>query len=98
MRLKVRAASAEMGVLEEQGRVLRGERDRLSETVARQGAEQERQASALEAAVKERDRLAEECRVLLTERDAAVAERDRIVRGDQAPRGSQDAATSGLTT
>ena len=45
MRLKVRAASAEMGVLEDQSRVLKSERDRLVQDVARQSTELERRAA-----------------------------------------------------
>lgn len=83
-RLKLRAASAEMGVLEEQCRVLQRERDQLTETLARQAREH---ASEVEAALaettiafKERDDLGEEHRVLTAQRDALEAERDELAR------------------
>ncbi len=50
IKLKLRAASAEMGVLEEQLRVLQGERDRLAQEVARQKAERDSLKARLEAA------------------------------------------------
>jgi len=85
MQLKLRAASAEMGVLEEQCRVLQRERDRLTEEVTRRTTEHESQAARLKAALaagevltKERDSLAEERRVLIARGDAASAERDRV--------------------
>jgi len=49
VKLKLRAASAEMGVLEEQLRVLQGERDRLAQEVARQKAEHGSLKARLEA-------------------------------------------------
>jgi len=49
VKLKLRAASAEMGVLEEQLRVLQGERDRLVQEVARQKAEHGSLKARLEA-------------------------------------------------
>lgn len=87
MQLRLQAASAEIGVLEEQCRVLQGDRDRLAKEVARRTAEQEHQAAQLKVAVaaseamtKERDTLIKERGTLIAQRDAAVAERDRIAR------------------
>jgi len=81
-RLKLRAASAEMGVLEEQCRVLQRERDQLTETVARQRTEhasQMKEALAENAAVvKERDDLDEKRRALITQKEIVEAERDQI--------------------
>jgi len=48
-KLKLRADSAEMGVLEEQLRVLQGERDRLAQEVARLKAEHGSLKARLEA-------------------------------------------------
>ena len=86
MQLKLRAASAEMGVLEEQCRVLQAERDRLRKR-ATQTADYERQAARLRVALaagqdvtRERDTLAGEHASLIEQRDAAVAERDRLAR------------------
>ena len=87
MALKVRAASAEMGVLEEQCRVLQKERDRLTQDVARSKAEQESLAARLKAATvasealtKERDGLVQERRALVAQNEAARAERDRVAK------------------
>ncbi len=86
MQLKLRAASAEMGVLEEQCRVLQAERDRLQKRAA-QTADYDRQAAQLKAALgagedvaRERDSLAADRAALVEQRDAAVAERDRLAR------------------
>lgn len=83
-RLKLRAASAEMGVLEEQCRVLQRERDQLTEAAARQATEH---ASRIQAAlaetaavIHERDHLGEEHRALLAQKAAVEAERDQIAR------------------
>jgi len=83
-RLKLRAASAEMGVLEEQCRVLKRERDQVTETMARQTADQ---ASQIKAMLAEHAILAKQCddsaverRVLITQRDAIEIERDQIAR------------------
>jgi hypothetical protein len=70
MRLKVRAASAEMGVLEDQSRVLKSERDRLVQDVARQSAELERQAARLVDALAASEAVAKERDALVVERDA----------------------------
>lgn len=98
-RLKLRAASAEMGVLEEQCRVLQRERDQLAETVARQVAEHAShvEATLAEHAVltKQRDDLGEEHRVLIAQRDAIEAERDQCARtldGLRSTAGSVEAA------
>jgi chromosome segregation ATPase len=84
MQLKLRAASAEMGVLEEQCRVLRREQDQLAEAKARQAAEHEAQIDkallANAALLKERDALAEERRALMAHKAAAQDERDQIAR------------------
>lgn len=81
-RLKLRAASAEMGVLEEQCRVLQRERDQLAETMARRTREQASQVEAARAetamAIKERDDLSKQHRVLAAQRDAIVVERNQI--------------------
>lgn len=69
MRLKVRAASAEMGVLEDQSRALKSEGDRLVQDVARQTTELERQAAQLADALAASEAVAKE-------RDALVLERD----------------------
>ncbi len=86
MQLKLRAASAEMGVLEEQCRVLQAECDRLRKR-ATQTANYERQAARLRIAMdagqdlaRERDTLAAEHASLVEQRDAVVAERDRLAR------------------
>lgn len=83
-RLKLRAASAEMGVLEEQCRVLQRERDQLTAATARQATEH---ASRIQAALaetaavsRERDRLGEEHRVLLAQKAVVEAERDQVAR------------------
>ena len=98
-RLKLRAASAEMGVLEEQCRVLQRERDQLTETLARQTAEHASQVKAMlsEHAVsaKRCDDLGEERRALITQRDAVEAERDQIAeafKGFRSTAGSAEAA------
>lgn len=61
MRLKLQAASAEMGVLEEQCRVLRQERDQLAEAAARRAAGHASQTGAAllanAALIEERDAL-----------------------------------------
>jgi hypothetical protein len=70
MRLKVRAASAEMGVLEDQGRALKSERDRLVQDVARQTTELEGQATQLADALAANEAMAKERDALAAERDA----------------------------
>ncbi len=76
MQLKLRAASAEMGVLEEQCRVLRRERDQLAEAAARQTADHGTQIDAALLANA----------ILLKERDALIEERDRLARiPDESP-------------
>ena len=87
MALKVRAASAEMGVLEEQCRVLQKERDLLTQDVARRKAEQESLEARLKAATvasealtKERDGLVQERRALAAQNEMARAERDRVAK------------------
>ncbi len=84
IKLKLRAASAEMGVLEEQLRVLKTERDRLTEAAARHRAEHDSQAVRLKEALavgetltKERDKLAQERRTLIAQADAARKDGDR---------------------
>lgn len=85
MKLKVRATSAEMGVLDEQCRMLKKERDLLTQDVARRKTEQDSQAvrlkaaaAATEALTKERDNLLQERRALIAQNEAARGERDRI--------------------
>ena len=87
MRLKVRAASAEMGMLEEQGRVLAGARDRCAEQVTALTAERERVSEQLraarevcDAAMAERDRLKADRDALVVQRDDAMRERDQLAR------------------
>lgn len=84
IKLKLRAASAEMGVLEEQCRVLQGERDRLVKEVAQQKTEHEEQAARLKAALAarealtgERDTLLQEHRALLAQNEAGRTERQQ---------------------
>jgi hypothetical protein len=84
MTLKVRAASAKMGIFEEQARVSRGERDRLKQEAVRQAAECERLEARLKAALaaggvvtKERNKLAEERASLIAQRDGALSSKDR---------------------
>ncbi len=83
-RLKLRAASAEMGVLEEQCRVLQRERDQLTEAAARQTTEYASRIQAALAetasAIRERDHLGEEHRALIAQKAAVEAERDQIAR------------------
>ncbi len=71
MRLKLRAASAEMDVLEDQCRVLRRERDQLAEAAVRQATDHASQIKAAllanAALLKERDLLAEENRALVAQ-------------------------------
>ena len=90
MRLKVRAASAEMGTLEEQGRVSQGERNRLAEQVAQQARQLEAALATTEALTKERDELAEERDALAAQRDAA-AERERAARSGDGPNPGEQA-------
>jgi chromosome segregation ATPase len=85
MKLKLQAASAEMGDLEERCRTLKAERDRLDAQAAVGTTERNTLASLLEKTQAERDAattargdLAEEQRTLITQRDAATAERDRM--------------------
>ena len=98
-RLKLRAASAEMGVLEEQCRVLQRERDQLTETLARQTAEHASQAKATLAEhailTKRCNDLGEERLDLIAQRDAVEAERDAIagtLKGLRSTAGSAEAA------
>lgn len=100
MRLKVRAISARMGVLEEQSRVLAGERDHCAEQVRVQTAEhghlsaQLRAAlEACNAAVAERDKLKADCDALAAQ-DDATAERDQPARDPDRLR--QGAAASSM--
>lgn len=98
MQLKLRAASAEMGVLEEQCRVLRRERDQLAEAAARQASEHGLQIEAAQRAnaalLQERDALVEERRTLAADKAAAQAERDQVARDlDGLRRAGSDAAT-----
>lgn len=92
MRLKLRAASAEMDVIEEQCRVLRRERDGLAAAMARQAAEHASQLQASLAAsaalTKERDDLGAECRALTAQKDAAEAERSQAARDLEELRGT----------
>ncbi len=87
IKLKLRAASAEMGVLEEQLRVLQTERDRLKKDAARHKAEYDSQAARLKEALaagvaltKERDKLAQERRASMAQAEAARADGDRTAR------------------
>lgn len=83
MQLKLRAASAEMGVLEEQCRVLRRERDQLTETAARRAVEHGAQIDAALLANA----------ALLKERDALIDERGRTARlPDERPADDLDRA------
>lgn len=97
MQLKLRASSAEMGVLEEQCRVLRRERDQLAEAAARQVMEHGSQIEAAHLAnaelLRERDALIEERRVLAADK-AAWPDRDQAVRDPDDTRrtGSVEAA------
>jgi len=86
IKLKLRAASAEMGVLEEQCRVLQGERDRLAKDVAHQKAGNDEQAGRLKAALaagealtKERDSLLQERSALIAQHESTCAEGERSV-------------------
>ncbi len=87
IRLKLRAAAAEMGVLDEQCRVLRTERDKLTQDVVQHKADHESQAARLKAASvagealrRERDDLAQERRTLVAQVEAARSERDRMAK------------------
>lgn len=98
MQLKLRAASAEMGVLEEQCRVLQRERDQLAEAAARQASEHGSQIEAAQRAnaalLQERDALVEERRTLAADQAATQAERDRLARDlDELRRAGSTAAT-----
>ena len=73
MRLKVRAISARMGILEEQGRVLASERDRCAEQLRVQAAEQGRLSAQLRAALEARDAVAAERDRLKADRDVLTA-------------------------
>lgn len=105
MRLKVRAASAEMGVLEEQGRVLVGERHRCAEQVEVQTAEHERLSEQLTAALEvcdaataERDRLKADRDALIVQRENAISERDQFARNlDQLRQGAATGPSSALS-
>jgi len=84
IKLKLRAASAEMGVLEEQCRVLENERGRLADEVARRKSDYDQQAARLtmalasgESLAKERDALVQERRTVAAQSEAARAERER---------------------
>lgn len=88
MRLKVRATSAKMGVLEEQVRVSAGERDRHAEQVKAQAAEHGRLSEQLRAALAacgeamaERDKLKADHDALIVQREGTASERDQFVRG-----------------
>jgi hypothetical protein len=59
-----------MGVLEDQSRVLKSERDRLVQDVARQSTELERRAAELVDALAAREAVAKERDALVVERDA----------------------------
>lgn len=99
MQLKLRAASAEMGVLDEQCRVLRRERDRLAEAAARQAAEHGSQIEAAQRAQaalrREHDALIEEHRASTADKMAAQAERDQMARELEGLRHAGSAATTG---
>ncbi len=105
MRLKVRAASAEMGVLEEQGRVLVGERDHCAEQVKAQTTEHERLSEQLRAALEvcdaataERDRLKADRDALIVQRENAISERDQFARDlDQLRQGAATGPSSALS-
>lgn len=92
MQLKLRAASAEMGVLDEQCRVLRRERDQLAEAATRQAAEHGLQIEAAQRAnaalLRERDALA-------ADKAAAQAERDQMARDLDELRRAGSTATTG---
>ncbi len=76
MQLKVRAISARMGILEEQGRVLAVERDRCAEQVKVQTAEQGRLSAQLRAALAACDAVAAERDTLKADRDALLAQQE----------------------
>ena len=76
MRLKVRAISARMGILEEQGRVLTGERDRLAEQARVHMVEQGRLSAQLKAAQEACDAVAAERDQLKADRDASIAQQE----------------------
>ncbi len=87
MRLKVRAISAKMGVLEEQGRVLASERDRCAEQVKARTVDHERLSAELRAALEacdavaaERDRLKADRDALVVQREVVAGERDQLAR------------------
>lgn len=93
IKLKLRAASAEMGVLEEQLRVLQGDRDRLVKAAAGHKMEHDSQAVRLKAAVaasealtRERDTLAQERRALIAQNEAARTERERMAKASDSRR------------
>ncbi len=65
MRLKLRAASAEMDDLEEQCRMLRRERDQMAKAAADHASQVEEARLANAALLKERDALIEERRALM---------------------------------
>lgn len=92
IQLKLRAASAEMGVLDEQCRVLRRERDQLAEAATRQAAEHGLQIEAAQRAnaalLRERDALA-------ADKAAAQAERDQMARDLDELRRAGSTATTG---
>jgi len=99
MRLKVRATSAKMGVLEEQVRVLVGERDRYAEQVKAQVAEHGRLSEQLRAALAasgaaaaERDKLKADHDALIVQQEDAVSKRDQLVH--EPGRARQGAAAS----
>ncbi len=71
IKLKLRAASAEMGVLEEQLRVSQTERDN-------QAARLKTMNTAAEALTKERDALLQERRTLIAQNEAARTEWERM--------------------
>lgn len=99
MQLKLRAASAEMGVLDEQCRVLRRERDQLAEAAARQATEHGSRIEAAQLAHaalrREHDALIEEHRASTADKTAEQAERDQMARELDGLRRTGSAATTG---
>lgn len=99
MQLKLRAASAEMGVLEEQCRVLRRERDQLAESAVRHAAEHGAQIEAAllanAALLKERDDLAEERRARTAREAAAQDGREGAARALDEPHRAGSVRTAG---
>ena len=79
MRLKVRAISAKMGVLEEQGRMLASERDSLADLAKAQVAEHGRLSAQLRAALEACDAVTAERDKLKASRDAPIAQSEDAV-------------------